>query len=136
MSQPRPHTLSRLFGRFFDLDRRGAESDLRQLRREVIDQYGFLFSEHGGRILPQLSQAVTNLDWATVIVQVNRIYLRVSRDGENTDWHVSLNDQMGPWYRLDQLLKKIRPNNLPCATNDDALRYHLPEIEQILLSGH
>jgi hypothetical protein len=136
MTFPLSDWVHRAVNGIFNLERRGAESDLRRLRREVIDQYGFLFSEHGGRILPQLSQAVTNLDWATVVVQVNRIYLRASRDREKTDWHVSLNDQMGPWYRLDQILKKIQPsNNLSHASDHDALRYHLPEIEQILRSG-
>ena len=86
--------------------------------------------------MPQLSQGVANFDWATLVVEVNRLYLRASDDRGRTEWHVSLNHILGPWYRLDQILKKIPPStNPPCNSDDDALRYHLPEIERALRSG-
>ncbi|HEV2575764.1 MAG TPA: hypothetical protein VGU25_01020 [Acidobacteriaceae bacterium] len=136
MTDPQSRWVHRVARRVFDLDRRAAESDLRRLRRDVMHQYSFLFKEHGGRIMPQLSQGVPNLDWATLVVEVNRIYLRASDDGGRTEWHVSLNHILGPWYRLDQILKKIsRSTNQPCNSDHDALRYHLPEIERVLRTG-
>lgn len=128
--------LRRVTGRFFDNERRSAESNLRHLRREVMNHYSFLFKEHDARILPELSQGVRNFDWATVTVQVNRIYLRASREHGSTGWHVSLNDVMGPWHPLDQILKKIPASkDFPCSSDHDALRYHLPEIERVLRTG-
>ncbi len=136
MTDPPTRWVHRVARRIFDLDRRTAESDLRRLRREIMHQYSFLFKELGGRIMPQLSQGVPNLDWATLVVEVNRLYLRASDDGGRTEWHVSLNHILGPWYRLDQVLKKIPPSTIhPCNSDHDALRYHLPEIEQVLRSG-
>ena len=128
--------VQRIAGRVFDVERHSAESDLRRLRRDVMHQYSFLFKEHGGRIMPQLSQGVANFDWATLVVEIDRLYLRASRNNDRTEWHVSLNHVMGPWHRLDPILKKISSsNNLPCNSDHDALRYHLPEIERILRSG-
>ncbi len=137
MTDPPFRWVHRVARRIFDLDRRGAESDLRRLRRNVMRQYRFLFTELGGRIMPQLSQGVANFDWATLVVEVNRLYLRASDDNGSTEWHVSLNHIMGPWYRLDPIVRKISgTNNFPCNSDHDALRYHLPEIERVLRSGH
>src|SRR5215469_8928670 len=122
--------VQRIAGRVFDVERHSAESDLRRLRRDVMQDYSFLFKEHGGRIMPQLSQGVANFDWATLVIEVNRLYLRASRADTRTEWHVSLNHIMGPWHRLDPILRKIS-----CNSDSDALRDHLPEIEQVLRSG-
>jgi hypothetical protein len=135
MTNPPFRWVHRVANRIFDLQRSSAESDLRRLRRDVMHQYKFLFTEHDGRIMPQLSQGVANFDWATVVVEVNRLYLRASRNNGSTEWHVALNHIMGPWHRLDPILRKIPLDNHPRNSDYDALRYHLPEIERILRSG-
>jgi hypothetical protein len=126
--------LYRVLNRIFDLDRRGAESNLRRLTREVENQYDFLFSEHGGRILPELSSGDPAMDFATVVIELSDLYVRAMRDRGYTQWFVSLNGAEHSWKSLDPILKKISPPESLPYSEYQGLRFHLSEIQQLLRS--
>jgi hypothetical protein len=118
----------------FHLDARGAASNLRELRQEIEEQYGFLFSEHGGRVLDEQSKGHPSFDWASVVIQLDRLYVRASRDRGYTDWYVSPDATSRSWISLGLVLKKIAPTlGSPCSEYQ-GLRFHLREIEDVLRS--
>jgi len=129
--------LYRLANRVFHLDERAAASNLRRLTREVEHQYDFLFSELGGRVVPELSSGSPQMDFATVVIQLHDIYLRALRDRGYTNWYASPNGADNRWQRLDLIFKKTAPpEDLPYYSDYDLLRFHLRDIEKVLQSEH
>lgn len=110
-----------------------AASNLRRLTKEVEDQYGFLFTEDGARVVPESSNGYSAMDFATVVLQLSHLYLRAVRDRGHTNWYASLDGSESSWQRLDLILKTThQPQPLPYYSDDELLRHHLPEIERLL----
>jgi hypothetical protein len=124
--------LYRLANLIFDLDARGAASNLKRLTKEVESDCDFLFSKYGGRIVPELSSGSPSFDFATVVVEVRSLQLRAIRDRGFTSWEVTSSKSPDPWQSLEQVCRRFAPKEGSLPSTFHVLIDHLPEIEYLL----
>lgn len=120
----------------FQLDRRGAESNLRRLREEVEIQCADLFARYGGRIVPELSSGLPSFDFASVVVEVRSVLLRATRDRASTDWSITSSTSDLPWQPLESVCKRFAAQSSRYASSFGVLFDHLPEIEALFKEGY
>jgi hypothetical protein len=124
--------LYRLGDLLFDLDKRGANSNLARLTREIEGDYDYLFSEFGGHIVPEQASGNPSFDWASVVVELNSVLLRASRDRGYTDWYITAKGSRYRWQPLDPLCRKLATDPGATLSMYRALKDHLPELEKNL----
>lgn len=127
--------LYRLANLIFRLDERGAASNLKRLTKEVESDCDYLFSEYGGRIVPELSSGSPSFDFASVVVEVRSLQLRASRDRGFTSWEITSSNSSDPWQSLERVCQRFAPKDGPSPSTFHLLVDHLPEIEQFLAGG-
>jgi hypothetical protein len=116
----------------FNLDKRAASSHLAKLTREIEQNYSFLFSEYGGRIIPELSGGDPSFDWAFVVLEIGDLRLRAVRDKGSTDWYITSKTRDSSWQQLDTLCRKLASKPEQNNPTFWIFRNHLSEIEAIL----
>jgi hypothetical protein len=123
----------RITDRVFDLDKRGAATNLKRLMEEVESDCGYLFSKYGGRIVPELSSGSPSFDFATVVVEVRSLQLRATRDRGFTEWEITAPASPYPWQPLGLVCQRFASESgrRPSSTFG-LLADHLPEIEQLV----
>jgi hypothetical protein len=122
----------RIANTIFDLDARGAASNLKRLTKEVESDCDYLFSKYGGRIVPELSNGYPSMDFASVVVEVRTLQLRATRDRGWTEWEITSATSRDSWQSLDLVCRKFAPTQGFSPSNMRLLVDHLSEIEQLL----
>jgi hypothetical protein len=122
----------RLGNLIFDFKARGSANNLTRLTQEVESDYGFLFDEFGGKIVPEQSSGNPSFDWAILVIDVKGLLVKAVRDRGFTEWYISLNDSKHPWEPLNQVLERILPDKDANYSMYRALKEHLPDIERTL----
>jgi hypothetical protein len=101
--------VSVLLGKLFPvtwLDRRLARKDYERLSAEVQRKLQFLFTEYGGRVVPNDREYPLVFDYAVVTVAVGKLRLGLSEAGTNSEWMSRPNmrpqrgKRSGPFSRL------------------------------------
>jgi hypothetical protein len=115
----------------FDLDERGAASNLKRLTEEVESDCDYLFSKYGGRIVPELSSGSPYFDFASVVVEVRSLQLRATRDRGFTNWEITSPASRYPWQPLELVCQRFAPENSRPSSTLRLFVDHLPEIEQL-----
>jgi hypothetical protein len=123
--------LYRITDLIFDLDARGAASNLRRLTKEVESDCDHLFRKYGGRIVPELSGGSPSMDFASVVVEVRSLQLRASRDRGYTSWEITSPESREPWQSLELVCQRFAPMEGFSPSPLSQLADHLPEIEQL-----
>ena len=123
--------LYRAADHIFDLDKRGAASNLRRLREEVESECAYLFSKYGGRVVPELSNGSPYFDFASVVVEVRSLQLRATRDRGLTGWEITAPLFRYSWQPLELVCQRFAPENGCPPSTFRLLVDHLPEIEHL-----
>lgn len=97
----------RILDRVFGLKRRGAKANLRRLLNEVRKDHGFLLEKLGGQIVDEESEGSPSFDQATVVIRIQSIKVRATRDRGFTDWYVTPGYQPNDWLPLMGVLKQL-----------------------------
>jgi hypothetical protein len=119
----------------FDLDKRGAASNLKRLTEEVESECDYLFSKYGGRVVPELSNGSPAMDFATVVVEVKSLHLRATRDRGFTGWEITAPASRYPWQPLELVCQRFAHENGRPSSTFRLLVDHFPEIEQLFASN-
>jgi hypothetical protein len=122
----------RLVDSIFDLDQRARDSNLRSLPHDLERDYGFLFTEYKGRILPEHSYAEPSMDQAVVEIEVGTILLRATHDRGYIDWEITSNDSRSHWQSLDQLCRRISPSDTSRYSMYLVLKHNFSAIEKLV----
>jgi hypothetical protein len=129
----RPFVWLYAFGNvLFNLDQRGAASNLKRLTKEVESDCDYLFTKYGGRIVPELSSGSPYMDFATVVVAVRSLQLRAIRDRGYTSWEITSSASRDSWQSLERVCRTFAPKLGSPPSTFHLLVDHLPEIEQLL----
>ena len=125
------------------IDRRVANSNRAQFVAEVQEYLGFLFAEHGARIVPNDLDPPLIMDLAKVTIALDQFKIAVTQGRGEIGAFVAAEEAPAEWHELSRVLAAIDEAQSAQAPNDyyglralaGVLWNHLPRLKQAISSG-
>jgi len=114
------------------LKKRGADTNLARLLREIHANYPFLFAKYGCRVVKEQCHGDPSLDHAIVVIDAGAFRLCAARDRGDTLWSIARADTPQSWRPVEDVFRATESDLNAIYSTPPMLDKHFADIEPFL----